>query len=134
MNGCPDLFTSAVNAIEKIGLSMKKLLLTPVLLCLAGCSANSLSSSGQNVIILQSLPSQYHCVYKGEVAGSQGNWMTGGFTTNKNLALGARNDLRNEASKLGANVVVISESISGTNESNELKSVTHVGRAYRCSR
>lgn len=108
-------------------------LLIPSLLVLSGCTANSLNPSGQNVVILQSLPTQYNCVYKGEVAGSQGNWLTGGFTTNKNLAIGARNDLRNEASKLGANVIVISESISGTNEDNELKSVTHVGRAYHCT-
>ncbi|EAA9593782.1 DUF4156 domain-containing protein, partial [Salmonella enterica] len=29
--------------------------------------------------------------------GSQGNWFTGDVTSNKNLVIGARNELRNEA-------------------------------------
>ena len=73
---------------------------------------------------------QYQCTYKGEVAGSQGNWLTGGWTSNKNLALGARNELRNEAAKLGANVVVITETLNSTDAENALENVTHIGRAY----
>ena len=112
---------------------MKKLLLVaPVALSLVGCAAPSLSEQAQRVVILQNLPTQFQCSYKGEIAGAQGNWLTGYWTSNKNLALGARNDLRNEAAKLGANVVVISETLSGTDESNELKNVTHIGRAYVC--
>lgn len=99
---------------------------------LSGCMANSVSPQGQQVVIVQSLPSQYQCTYKGEVVGSQGNWLTGGWTPNKNLALGARNDLRNEAAKLGANVVVITETINSTDDENSLKNITHVGRAYIC--
>lgn len=112
---------------------MKKLLLVaPVALSLVGCAATSLNDQAQRVVILQNLPAQFQCSYKGEIAGAQGNWLTGYWTSNKNLALGARNDLRNEAAKLGANVVVISETLSGTDESNELKNVTHIGRAYVC--
>lgn len=112
---------------------MKKLLLlAPVAMTLVGCAANSLTPDGNRVVILKEIPTQYHCTYKGEIAGAQGNWMTGYWTSNKNLALGARNDLRNEAAKLGANVVVISETLSGTDESNELKNITHIGRAYIC--
>ena len=99
---------------------------------LTGCMANSISPQGQRVVIVQSLPSQYQCAYKGEVAGSQGNWLTGGLTSNRNLALGARNELRNEAAKLGANVVVITETLSSTDEDNALENVTHIGRAYLC--
>lgn len=36
----------------------------------------------------------------GEVAGSQGNWITGAYTSDKNLLVGARNDLRNETFEL----------------------------------
>ena len=112
---------------------MKKLvLLVPVAMSLVGCAANTLTPEGNRVVILKEVPEQYRCTYKGEIAGSQGNWMTGYWTSNKNLAIGARNDLRNEAAKLGANVVVIAETLSGTVESNELKNVTHVGRAYLC--
>ena len=99
---------------------------------LAGCMANSVTEQGQQVVIVQSLPSQYQCTYKGEAAGSQGNWLTGGWTSNKNLALGARNELRNEAAKLGANVVVITETLNSTDAENALENVTHIGRAYLC--
>ena len=99
---------------------------------MTGCVANSVTEQGQKVVIVQSLPTQYQCTYKGEVVGSQGNWLTGGWTTNRNLALGARNDLRNEAAKLGANVVVIAETINSTDEKNSLENITHVGRAYSC--
>lgn len=99
---------------------------------LAGCMANSVTEQGQQVVIVQSLPSRYECTYKGEVVGSQGNWFTGGWTSNRNLALGARNDLRNEAAKLGANVVVITETINATDDENSLENITHVGRAYIC--
>lgn len=99
---------------------------------LTGCMANSVTPQGQKVVIVQSLPTQYQCTYKGEVAGSQGNWLTGSWTSNSNLALGARNDLRNEAAELGANVVLITETINATDEDNSLENITHVGRAYLC--
>ena len=91
---------------------------------LAGCMATSITPQGQSVVIVQSLPSQYQCTYKGEVAGSQGNWLTGGWTPNRNLALGARNEL--------SNVVVISETLSSNDADNSLENVTHIGRAYYC--
>lgn len=112
----------------------KLLLLAPITLSLVGCSANSLTNQGQHVVILKNLPSQYQCTYKGEIAGSQGNWLTGYWTPNKNIALGARNDLRNEAAELGANVVIISETLNATDDSLELKNITHIGRAYLCRR
>ena len=104
----------------------------PVGLNVSRLCSNGIKRTSTRVVILQNLPTQYQCTYKGEIAGAQGNWLTGYWTSNKNLALGARNDLRNEAAKLGANVVVISETLSGTDESNELKNVTHIGRAYVC--
>ena len=108
------------------------LIIAGVISALTGCVANSVTEQGQKVVIVQSLPAQYQCTYKGEVVGSQGNWLTGGWTTNRNLPLGARNDLRNEAAKLGANVVVIAETINSTDEQNSLENITHVGRAYSC--
>lgn len=111
---------------------MKKIVIGAIALALVGCSANQLTPQGEQVVILKDVPTQYQCTYKGEIAGAQGNWMTGYWTSNKNLALGARNELRNEAARLGANVVVIAETVTGTDESNELKNVTHIGRAYRC--
>lgn len=114
---------------------MRVSLLTSVIIAtglLSGCMANSITQQGQQVVIVQSLPSQYQCTYKGEIVGSQGNWLTGSWTSNRNLALGARNDLRNEAAKLGANVVIITETINSTDDENSLENITHVGRAYLC--
>ncbi len=114
---------------------MKKILLASLpLLLLTGCAATSVTPQGQQVVIVQSMPQEYadRCEFVGEVAGSQGNWITGNWTPNKNLALGARNDLRNEAAKLGANVVLITDSFNSTDENNSLENITNIGRAYRC--
>lgn len=101
---------------------------------LSGCSATSINEQGQKVVIVQSMPQEYagRCQFLGEVVGSQGNWLTGSWTPNKNIALGARNDLRNEAAKLGANVVVLTDTINSTDEDNALENITNIGRAYRC--
>ncbi len=115
---------------------MKKILLASILplLLLTGCAATSVTPQGQQVVIVQSMPQEYagRCQFVGEVAGSQGNWITGNWTPNKNLALGARNDLRNEAAKLGANVVLITDSFNSTDDDNSLENITNIGRAYRC--
>ena len=46
--------------------------------------------------------------------------------------MGARNDLRNDAAKVGANVVVITDTFNSTDEDNALENITIIGRAYRC--
>ncbi len=59
--------------------------------------------------------------------------MTGDFTSNKNLVIGARNELRNEAYKLRANIVYIQD-MSNTNAHGSLgtTNTTAIGKAYRC--
>ncbi len=116
---------------------MKKVLFASITistLLLTGCAATSVTPQGQQVVIVQSMPQEYsgRCQFIGEVAGSQGNWLTGGWTPNKNIAMGARNDLRNDAAKLGANVVVITDTFNSTDEDNALENITIIGRAYRC--
>src|SRR5689334_20577979 len=69
----------------------------------AGCAAVDLESGGQQVRIVTNEPQG--CEYLGEVTGSQGDFFTGAFTSNANLETGARNDMKNKASKLGANTV-----------------------------
>ncbi len=67
-------------------------------------------------------------LYRGKI-----NWFTGDFTSNKNLVAGARNELRNEAYKLGANIVYIQD-MKNTNAHGSLgtTNTTAVGKAYRC--
>ena len=74
----------------------------------------------------------------GEVTGSQ-NFFTGAFTSNANLETGARNDMKNQASKLGANTVQLLTNRAGQtgsmgqgSGSMEQTNVTYTGAAYKC--
>jgi hypothetical protein len=109
----------------------------PVLFAIAflsGCAATSVDSDAKKVEIVSQEPDSSKCKFLGEVSGTQGNWITGDYTSNKNLLLGARNDLRNETHDLGGNIVFIQDmknaSASG---SKGTTNTTAVGKAYRCS-
>lgn len=108
---------------------------------LAGCAAAPLMPEAHQVRIVTNEPAG--CKYLGEVTGNQGNFFTGGFTSNANLETGARNEMKNEAAKLGANVVQMltnragqtgSMSLSGGTGggSTEQTNVTYTGIAYKC--
>lgn len=86
-----------------------------------------------HVDITNEAPDKTKCRYIGEVVGSQGNWFTGDYTSNKDLLIGARNELRNEAYKRGANLVYVQDvknasawGLLGTTNT------TAIGRAYTC--
>ncbi len=108
---------------------------------LAGCAAAPLMSDAHQVRIATNEPTG--CKYLGEVTGNQGNFFTGGFTSNANLETGARNEMKNEAAKLGANVVQMLTSRAGQTGSmglyggtgggrTEQTNVTYTGIAYKC--
>lgn len=101
---------------------------------LMGCAAKSVKPEAASVEIVNEVPDPARCKFVGEVVGSQGNWFTGDFTANKNLVIGARNELRNEAHALGANVVYVQD-LKNTNAWGSLgtTNTTAVGKAYRCS-
>jgi len=111
-----------------------------VVLCVAavaGCAAVDLESGGQQVRIVTNEPQG--CEYLGEVTGSQGDFFTGAFTSNANLETGARNDMKNKASKLGANIVQLLTNRAGQtgsmgqgSGSMEQTNVTYTGTAYKC--
>lgn len=101
---------------------------------LSGCWANLLDEEARQVVLVNSLPAEFRCSFKGEVVGAQGNALTGAITTNKTLVTGARNDLRNEAAKLGANIVVITDTLSDLNEGQSVRSLTYIGKAYTCEK
>jgi len=101
---------------------------------LIGCAATQVMRGAQVVEIVNEKPDEDKCKFVGEVIGSQGNWFTGDFTSNKNLVVGARNELRNEAYNLGANIVYIQD-MKNTNAFGSLgtTNTTAVGKAYKCS-
>ena len=81
-----------------------------------------------------------NCTFLGEVTGSQGNFFTGGWTSNSNLETGARNDLKNQAYSMGGNVVVILTQRAGQtgsayfgSGSSQQTNVTLSGTVYRCN-
>lgn len=84
---------------------MKQVVLGVVLLVLAGCAAEQLRPGAQKVRFMQAEPKG--CKYLGETTGNQGNFFTGGWTSNENLETGARNTLKNNAYDMGGNVVVL---------------------------
>lgn len=100
---------------------------------LIGCSAHSVKPGAETVEIMVGQADRNLCEFKGEIVGSQGNWFTGDFTSNENLVIGARNELRNKAHALGANIVYIQD-MKNTNAWGSLgtTNTTAVGKAYKC--
>lgn len=99
---------------------------------LIGCSATSTTRQGESVELGTEKPSE-NCRPLGDAVGSQGNWLTGDYTSNKNLLIGARNDLRNQAAKMGGNYVWVQNS-TNTNAwgSAGTTNTTVLGVVYRC--
>ncbi|SHN66929.1 DUF4156 domain-containing protein [Desulfovibrio litoralis] len=114
---------------------MKKVLLLLLcvvgVFCLAGCAAKTVSPDGLKVKIVYEKP-QGDCTELGEVVGTQGNWFTGGMTPNKQLVEGARNDMRNEAGKMGATHVWLRDLSAHTGAYSETVNALGIGVAYRC--
>ncbi|KVL53858.1 hypothetical protein WT01_25990 [Burkholderia cepacia] len=106
---------------------------------LAACAPLALSSAGSGVRIVMTDPGGT-CRHLGDVSGSQGNFLTGGFIPDTALETGARHDLMNRAAALGGNVVMRltqratqSGSFDGS-EGGYLRQtgVTPTGGVYRC--
>ncbi|EAA7243131.1 DUF4156 domain-containing protein [Salmonella enterica] len=119
---------------------MKKILVCFAGLALTACSANSLNYGAEQVRVMTSEPGK-ECRYLGDITGSQGNFFTGGWTSNSNLETGARNDLKNKAYKMGGNTVVLLTQRAGQtgsswhgSGSSKQTNVTLSGNVYRCPR
>lgn len=121
---------------------MNRYLTVLAVLLIAGCAAKEIRPGAEKIIVSrQAAPKT--CKFKGQVMGEQGGSFTGGWTSNKNLAQGAMNDMRNQALDLGANYVVLEESKAGStmsggggsgffSMSGQQTDVTQVGNAYVC--
>lgn len=99
-------------------------------LLLAACSANHLDSRAQSVRVTNGAPKD-DCIFLGTVTGRQGNFFTGGWTSNANLETGALNSLRNQTAKLGGNTVSLITNRAGSSGSSETN-VVITGSAWRC--
>ncbi|HYF97435.1 MAG TPA: DUF4156 domain-containing protein [Coxiellaceae bacterium] len=104
-------------------------------LTLCACSSIPLEPQAQHVLVTPNPPSK-KCYYLGQVLGNQGNFFTGGWTSNPNLEAGAMNDMKNKAAKLGANYVQIITSRQGNTGQNngayQQTNITDIGNAYKC--
>ena len=127
---------------------MKKIsLLTLMIWMISGCSSVVLQPGAERIIASPNKPPK-GCKYLGQVIGNQGNFFTGGFTSNRNLEAGAMNDIKNQAHKLGANYIQIVTSRAGItgsmggntfgshdsyiSGSSQQTNVTDLGNAYHC--
>jgi len=113
-----------------------KILLTPLAVTaalLAGCSAKP-QHAGSEHILLTGHKAGENCRFLGEVRGTQGNLLTASFTSDEELILGARNEVRNQAAALGANYVVIEQQNQSVNLSGfgGAYNSTLFGNAYKC--
>jgi hypothetical protein len=66
------------------------------------------------------------CESLGEVIGTEGRWYSYLFFSNRLMIQGALNDIKNKASEIGANKVVVYKNI------DFMTSVTIIGLAYNC--
>lgn len=117
---------------------MNKLYFVTFAIFLAGCSATSINTQAKHVRVTNSDPGR-ECTFLGDITGSQGNFLTGGWTSNSNLETGARNDLKNQAAEMGGNLVSIitqragqTGSAWGGSGSSTQTNVTLSGNVYRC--
>ncbi|GEM78844.1 DUF4156 domain-containing protein [Vibrio superstes] len=94
---------------------MKKYLLLVAPLVLSACSAIPVQEDAKGVRIVSDLDTE-QCEFRGEVSASQGNFFTADLTTDENIIKGARNELRNETSKVGGNYVLIAKAVDSSNE------------------
>ena len=126
---------------------MNKLISISVLtIIISGCASIPADPQASRVIASPNAAPK-ECKYAGQVVGNQGNFFTGGFTSNRNLEEGAMNDLRNKASRLGANYIQLVTNRAGVTGStsgsfdrqggyisggSQQTNVTNLGNAYRC--
>ena len=115
---------------------MKKLSFVLIIL-ICGCSATEIKPEAARIRITTNEP--VGCQYLGEVTGNQGNSFTGGWTSNANLEIGARNDLKNQAYAMGGNLIHMLTNRAGQTgsggmygSSSEQTNVVYVGAVYRC--
>lgn len=114
---------------------MNKLITIVSIVFLSGCAAKQASPGAERVYVSQEKPPT-GCVYMGEVQGSQGNFWTAEFTSDRNILSGARNEMRNQALSLGANYVMVETQSHSNNTADHSLGGTYasviIGNAFAC--
>lgn len=96
---------------------------------LSSCASKTLDSQAASTVnIVEDEP--HHCQWLGEVHGTQGNIMTGLFTTDEELVAGAKNEILNQAYQLGANSLWITR--TNPSRTHNLDFYSFYGKAYKC--
>jgi hypothetical protein len=98
-------------------------------LLLLACSTTPLKKEAKSIRIFFNAEEVKECEYLGEVIGSKGHWYSSWLISNRSLARGAMNDLKNSAQRIGADSIFIP-----TNLLLFKTSVTFIGQAYNCHR
>ena len=105
---------------------------------IVGCQATQVKPEANRIIVTRQ-PAPKGCKFLGSAIGEQGGSFTGGWTSNKALAQGALNDMKNKAYEMGGNYVVLEESKAGNTMSGSAWSmsaqqtdVTNQGNVYHC--
>ena len=112
----------------------RALVVFAAIIILSACAAIEATPNGALVELVNDKP-QGDCRALGEIVGSQGNFFTGNYTPNKNLMMGARNDLRNQAASMGGNLVHVQNvSNASAHGSWGTSNTTVVGMVYKCQR
>ena len=116
---------------------MNKLITLIALFLLSACASKPVIPGAERIFVSQQEPPP-ECVFVGEVQGSQGNFWTAEFTSDRNLLTGARNEMRNQALGLGANYVLIETQSQSHNTADHSLGGTFssviIGNAYKCPR
>jgi len=115
-------------------MNMKKILMIACAMAMVGCAAIKPMAGADQVRLTNSEPQG--CTFLGDITGNQGNFFTGGYTSNADLETGARNDLKNKAAAMGGNVVYLLTQRAGQTGggySGQQTNVTLSGNVYRCA-
>jgi len=114
---------------------MNKLIILASIVFLFGCAAKQASPGAERIFISDMAPPT-DCRFVGEVQGTQGNFWTSDFTSDRNILDGARNEMRNEAFSLGANYVMVETQSHSNNTAHYSLGGTYasviIGNAYYC--
>ncbi|WP_150467051.1 DUF4156 domain-containing protein [Francisella sp. SYW-9] len=121
----------------------KKILAVSIsMILLASCSSVQLNPAASRVQVSTVAPAK-DCKFVNTVTATQGNFFTGGFTSNNNLQEGAYNKARNEAAQMGGNYIQLISSQAGNtgggnsfngnfDYSSQQTNYTVTGSVYNC--
>ena len=114
---------------------MYKLSILALIVFLPACASKPTLPGAERIFVSHQDPPP-GCHFVGEVQGSQGNFWTAEFTSDRNILTGARNEMRNQALSLGANYVKVETESHSHNTADHSLGGTFasviIGNAYAC--